>query len=421
MIVVLTRERQVRGQLSILLRDLGYAPAFFNSLVDFEAAVEVAETAESRQPVLLDMGMPDAEDIIRRMKQEQPNTRIIAFARFESSARRGSALVKPERVDGFFVLPPHADRAKARILSALRAQNSRESSHRSLKKSPLSQLLKRPGGSLSRGAKRSPGSGEGSGTDTNPARYIEVRSPASLRFLEQIRRVPSDQSIILIRGKEGAEYELAARELNYQNGADAEQLLFGSAEGLKLERLERLEKLSAKDRKNRLCYIGRSDELSLESAEQLGLFLEFLSSLRDPHLRIVLAHEDGSELFFQEGVEAVLRPFFAGAAELNLPGIDTRPEDIRPISLALIANLRAAHTFIRVKSLSEEAIQYLIDNRGDFSHAKLLRTLRNACAVCEREELQPTDIKNFGEHEASTSHLMESMADEEYFPCEAAI
>lgn len=416
MICVLTAERHVRSALSLLLRDLGYAPAFFDSL---DAYTGDSAAGESRQPVLLDLGLPDPEAVITGIKTARPDTCVIAFACFHGMAHGGDPPAKPERVDGFFLLPSHADRAKARIVSALRTQTSRATVRRGIAKAPAGQLLKRPGGFFSGGAKRLPGSSEGG--ELKETRYLETKSPASLALLQQMRRIPAGESLILMQGKEGVEFELAARELNYQNGGDSEQLLFGDSEGLTIDGLERLEKAAVKDRRKRLCYVGRTDELSLESARHLILFLEFLNNLRNPHLRVILAHEDESEAFFREGVEAVLKPYFSRAANLRIPGLEERLEDIRPLSMAHIANLRAAHPFIRIKGLSEEAIQQLIDTRQELSHAKLCRILRNACALSQREELTPDDLRNYGEYDTSTSHLVESMADERYFPSQAAI
>jgi hypothetical protein len=411
MICILTRERHVKSQLSLLLRDLSYTPVFFESLASY---VDEPSVAESRQPVLLDLALPDSEKIASGIKQVSPNTCVIGFVCFDPSTHAGEPPAKPESLDGFFLLPSRADRAKVRIISALRAQDTRAPIRRGMSHSLYSTLLKRPGATFAGGAKRTAVSSDTA--EIISARYLEVKSVASRSFVHHMRRIDPSVPFIILKGKEGAEFELAARELNYQNNADAEQLFFGDSDGLRMESLELIEKEAVKERKKRFCYMGCSAELSLQSAKQLVLFVDFLNHLRNPHLRVIMAHEDGSEAYLQGGVEAVLKPFFSRAIILNLPGLDERMDDIRPISIALIANLRAAHPFLRVKGLSEEAIQHLTGMRHELSYAKLCRILRNACALCQREQLSMDDLRNYEEHETTTCHLVESMADEQFFP-----
>lgn len=241
-------------------------------------------------------------------------------------------------------------------------------------------------------------------------------SPAAIQFITSLKSESSDKSVVILTGDEGAEFELAARELNYQSNADRTPLHIVTADDLSLDELEKIERAAVKAQRPAYCYVGRTDELDENAALELSLFLEYLENLRNPHLRVILAHQDGSEAFFRNGVAEVVQTIRTKRAATPIPPLEQRAEDIPRICNKLLAALRTAHPFLLVSSITDDAIKYLVESRNDFSHSKLIRTLRNAVALSQRTALCIEDLKNYGESDTTTQHLLESMADEGFFP-----
>lgn len=247
-------------------------------------------------------------------------------------------------------------------------------------------------------------------------RGVARASLAGRDFLQQLSIQSSTDIFCVLRGAEGAEFELAARELNYQLNEDKTPLHVIPLDELSLDELEKAERESAKKQTWLNCYVGRTDDLTESAAIELGLFIEYLENLRNPHMRIILAHADGSEAFLKEGAAEPLKAIIRKRSPLIIPSLQDRPEDISPICRTLLAALRTAHLFLLVYSISNEAIDYLVSESSALSFSKLTRILRNSIALSQRTSLGVEDIKNYGESDTTTQHLLESMADESFFP-----
>jgi len=152
----------------------------------------------------------------------------------------------------------------------------------------------------------------------------------------------------------------------------------------------------------------------------LRLFIEYLSNLRNPHLKLLLGHASDCEAFLHQDTEATVRSLIKRFPAYSIPALTERAEDIPVICQQILANLRTAHPFLLVGSITADAIDYLVSQRSQLSHSKLVRVLRNAIALSQRTSLSVEDIKNYGESDTTTQHLLESMADESYFPDQSA-
>jgi hypothetical protein len=165
-------------------------------------------------------------------------------------------------------------------------------------------------------------------------------------------------------------------------------------------------------------YLGRSDDFSADALHEVELFIDYLSNLRQPYLRVYLAHAYGSEEFFREGVAKIFKPLTNKLRRLSLPSLADRASDIPKICHGTLGLLRTAHPFLLVQQISNSAVDYLVETRSSLSHGQLIRILRNSIALSKRPTLGVEDIKNYGESGLTTQHLLESMADENYFPPE---
>lgn len=413
---VLTMDRRARSQLSLLLHDLGYPPKFVTTT---EELVTSLSAGVEQQSALLDVRSLQDEQQLTALKAQFPDIRLIGFDLFERTTEQAPSY--PKLLDTCIVLPTHGERAKARLKSALRAPSPTTAATKRSGNTRPPIAFKRPASKFSVKAALRAKVGA-SATQATPlqahavAHYITAQSTSSQAFVAHLKSVAADKGIVIFTGDEGAEFELAARELNYQANSDQTPLNVITADDLSLDNLEKVERAAAKAQKPAYCYIGRTDEFDETTALEVSLFLEYLDNLRNPHLRVVLAHQNGSEAFFRSGVEEIVNTIRRKRVTTPIPSLFERAEDIPRICNALLASLRTAHPFLLVSSITDDAIQYLVESRDELTHSKLVRILRNAVALSQRTALCIEDIKNYGESDITTQHLLESMADEGFFP-----
>jgi hypothetical protein len=251
------------------------------------------------------------------------------------------------------------------------------------------------------------------------ARYLVCKSDAAKDLLHRIQRLGRSEKLAhLLVGEEGAEFELVCREINFQITNEQTALHMVSPDDLSIDELEKLERAATRDRETLHVYVGCSDDYSAENLHQLELFIDYLANLRNPHLHIYLAHTTGGEEFFRQGVVDIFKSLRPKMELLSVPHIAERIEDIPEICQTTIGLLRAAHPFLAVQRISSSAIQHLVDTRHELSHQKLVRIIRNSIALSQRQVLCVEDIKNYGESGLTNQHLLESMADENFFPSE---
>lgn len=415
MIQILTDNRFAKGQLSLLARDLGYEPIFHDSATSLLAKVSLTQSVASKSAVLIDIDLAAQDELEKVLSADTLGTHKIAF-QIHDHASSKSIQAKPNGADYFFLLPSNAERAKTRLKNALRAGESAKSTDSdSLRSSsPIKRRYTRTAAPFKT---TKPFSGIASNHGrSSTTRYLSAESSSSKHLVAQMLEIKVTNPLILIAGNDGCDFETVAREFNFQANADKTQLLYLDIDDLRLDLLEKLDREAVKKNQPTLCYVGKADDLTDDAVENLKLFVNFLENLRNPHLRILLAHEYGTEEFMRPTVLDFINRSHNRRPTLLVPEIKDRPEDIAPIALNILSTLRIAHPFLQVKGISDTALEYLKEIRNDLSEAKLIRILRNSIALSQRQSLQIEDIKNYGEHDSTTSHLVESMADEVYFP-----
>ncbi|TVP78170.1 MAG: hypothetical protein EA353_08915 [Puniceicoccaceae bacterium] len=406
--LILTRDRKARSQLSLLLRELGFRPVFHESLEGLLAAIQTQETSET---CLIDIELELDLESMEQIRLAQAGEKIIGFECY-----RAGVEAKAEKVAALYssvlILPTHAERAKLRLKHALNPIGQSGSTNRLATRSPfpMKRTLTSALGTL-------PGTKQRA-TFMTPVhtRYLVSESRAARQLIHDLKQKKSKSCSLLLESHEEAEFELIAREMNYLDNGDSLSLELIDGPHLSIDYLQVLERQANKEKAIVIAYAGRVDGLNQSSLSELIDFIEYLSSLRNPHMRLILAHEKGSEACFQSGVVEQLPKLRTLTESIHVPAFAERPEDIAPICQMLIASMRAAHPFLQVSRLSPETIAYLIEHRSEYAYAKLVRILRNSFALCRHRTLLPDDIKNFGESDLTTQHLLESMADESYFP-----
>ncbi|MFT5825955.1 MAG: DNA-binding NtrC family response regulator [Yoonia sp.] len=419
MIHVLTQDRIAKSQLSFILRELGQDTTFYTEV---DPLIDTDLPTLNSDAILIDLQVALPTDTLSQLKEAHPELRLIGFQN-HSSVDAELHITKPEELNQFFLLPAHAERAKARIKSALqdnstkKSQNKRSTKRNSYTQSPFTRATTSAHKRLNLPTKQTTRAQEPSTT----TRYVTARSYIASELIQSIKEAAKRHTAIILNGNEGAEFEIVAREVNYQANADRHNMCVIENDEISLDTLETIERNANRNKELSFCYLGTVDDLTEESMQAIQLFIQHLEHLRNPHLRLILAYENGCEYLLRNRVSDIFKSIKKRFDPLTIPDLSERSEDISPICLNLLSALRTAHPFLRVKSISDTGIDYLIQTRHTLNYARLIRILRNSIALSQRSSISPEDFKNYGESETTTQHLLESMADEQFFPSSEAV
>lgn len=395
MIFVLTTRGDFRDFMSSALRGLSIST---QAVEDIDTLAEHMLVAGENVNVFVDVRSELPNDILETIRSVDSSCHIVAV---QTPADNGSPLLSFEgkaKTDDFVLLPAMTETSACILLDVI---------------SRLPRDKPKPA-NLGEASRKSKPSSE----DQKPVngRYLASQSHAIQQLIRDFQSWGEEDRLAMLYGNEGTEFELMARELNFQKTADDPQLFHCEDGEISIDALEKLEREATQDGRVHFAYLGLTEVISPDSFRELELFIQHLNAKPEIPLRLIVSHSLDSSEFLSEDYLAKIERVSQISKVYQLPSLRERLEDIRPLCLAILSNLRAAHTFTRVKTISNEAIQSLIDSRDSLTHDKLLRILRNAVGLSQHEQLSVHDLRNFGESDLTTAHLMESSADEKYFP-----
>ena len=246
------------------------------------------------------------------------------------------------------------------------------------------------------------------------SRYLSAKSDAMQQLLVKIADLSRDPQFIFITGEDGADFELAAREINFRTNGDSTPLHI--ADPMRVE-VDQIKKKVCREDTVGYCYLGLSYELGAMTIARLTKYLE---SLKDGKAGgnapcFILGHVEDSESYLEDQVKDLIQKFTSLSEVVELPSMAVRRDDIGLIAQSIFTTLRTAHPFLMTRTLSKEAIDYLQDACEEYSYAGLVRNIRNAMALTERDTLTEVELKNFRDDSPTAQHLLESLADEKFF------
>lgn len=246
------------------------------------------------------------------------------------------------------------------------------------------------------------------------ARYLTAKSEPMQALLEQIAKLAKQPRFVFISGEDGADFELAAKEINFRTNGDFSSLY--TVDPMRIE-LEEIKRSVFSEDKTRYCYLGLSYELGALSVARLTEYLEGLSPKEadEPYPCFILGHVDDSDGYLEPEVKTLIKNFKVLAETIEIPPLSERKDDICLIAQTIFTTLRTAHPFLMTRTLSRGGIEYLESQCSEMSYSGLVRTIRNAMSLTERETLTEEELKSFGDDSPTAQHLVESLADEKYF------
>lgn len=438
MIHVFTRDARLRGRLALLLRELGHSAQFFESVVD---SVEAA-SSRPRSLLIRDIAMAEEAGALQSSTKELPEVWVEAPEQLSQDSVRG----RPANSEFYVLLPQQPNRAKERLRSAINQALVRGPQtlrlHRDASLRPPASVPAQARSSAnftqSRFGRGSTAQAQVSGTPRarpsvperplgqpavpspkpaapSPPRYLIAESVAARSLLTRLRTAKNFQAALVFHGPAGAEFETAAREVNYLVNGDRETLAFIPPDDFSIERLVQMERACESSNGPRLCFLQHLEEIRPEPARHLAEIVQRLKRAPRPPLRLLTALKKGQG-FLDPVAEQIVETLLTDLPRLELPPLSQRLEDIRPLALRLLSTMLEAHPFLVVREISPEALTFLEEQSGSLQFAELVGLLRNAFALASRPVLGVAELTGLLDSDHAGRHLLESAADEHCFP-----
>lgn len=410
---ILTQDPSVTDQLNTLLNELEQE---FTLHIDLASLTKAIRKLTKADIVFYDLSLENLLWAYEQLYKSCKRTNLIGFEKLTKDNADGS-LFCPEGMENYFLLPPNNERAQIRIKEIIKTI-AKAAATKKATAATKKQRTKPPfkvASSASKQAQANIPAKAKPETSAQSTRYLQALSEPMQLFLSQIDQVKSSKDFILIEGEDGAEFELAARELNFRANGDRNPLIFMDPMRLSISHFKKIEREAKEDREIYYCYVGCGADMNSHSAEELFEYFEYLKGLTKPALRLIIGHAIDSESYFSSGVRPAIRDFRKHAAELSLPPISKRLDDIPLITHSIFSTLRMAHPFLRARTISKSAVVHLQSECGDLTYSTITRIIRNAMALGRRDTLTNLELRNLSDNSPTSQHLIESLADEEFF------
>jgi transcriptional regulator with PAS, ATPase and Fis domain len=397
---ILTTDPKLTQQLSQLLEG-GQQPFHFYD--DLEALISLLPKLRKIDKVFYDLQLEPTLMAFDALSFGTKKTNLIAFEPFEEGLELSRSSC-PKTAKHYFVLSSNLRKSGARLKEILHQVDA-------LAVKKKRALTKATAKKLNTAAYTV---GRRSATPITLSRYLTSKSECMQRLLSKIAKLAKKPKFVFLAGEDGADFELAAREINFRTNGDLSPLHIADPMRVEIDEIKR--KICSKDQTG-YCYLGLSYELGILTVARLTDYLERLSAedLEDPEPCFILGHVDDSEGYLENEVKALIRNFRKLGEVIEIPPLAERVEDVSLIVQSVFTTLRTAHPFLIARMISRGAVEYLETHCADMSYSSLVRIIRNSMALAHCETLTEEEIKNFGDDSPTSQHLVESLADEQYF------
>jgi hypothetical protein len=405
---ILTQDTESKAQLKLLMGDLDQECTFHQVVATLEKVLPRLKKTDS---VFYDLQLEDTLWAFERLYTGCRKTHLVAFEQLTDETGTDGHQ-SPMGVENYFLLSPNPSRAKTR-LSAVLQELAKKSVKRKAKKKAKKTAKKRTTATTPTNATPTATIGKADST-----RYLQGQSDVMQVFAAELKASAGKHKFIMLQGEDGAEFELAARELNFQANADLSPLIVLDPMHLKYEELEHIEAQAMQTKVDQYCYLGLTLELNTQSVEQISMFLGHLRmQLKDQatYLHLIIGHELESESCYPDNIRPTLEAVRETSQILNIPSMADREADISLIAHSIFSMLRMVHPFLQARSIDRSAIKHLESECASLDYSRITRVLRNAMALSQSTTLTDSEIKNFSDNSPTTQHLIESLADEKYF------
>ena len=413
-VFLLSANRHLRSRLALYLRELGREVRSLHSLTDL-----LQTPFEDLTKIILLIDAEMASRDLDRDSLESPSEgktlRVVGVVDEETvEETHDKNLWKSCGVETVLYLSTHPGRAKERLDMALGGKLHKKAfSRQGTTKSQLSGL-RRLQSRFSPVRKQPIIRRPEKPATPDKCRYLFDHSSAGKEFFRKLRDLPSATPLVVVSGVTGAEFELVARELQHLRFGEAHGPFLPLPEEITMDNLVSWEKKYEKSAQSGVCYAGVVDELPHDKVQVLKEFVEFLLSLRNPSLTLMVGWERDHE--FRNIEQATLFKEWNKHCVLTLPALAERREDIRALANSLISQLRVLHPFLVCRSFDESGYVFLEEQARDHSWEGICSLIRSAAATTNSPRLGARELEPFRDPSVLGAHIIESKADEVYFP-----
>ena len=409
---VLTQDTEAKSQLKHLLGELDQECTFHQTVDTLETVLPRLKKTDS---VFYDLQLEDTLWAFEYLYTGSRKTHLVAFEQLtEETSAEGHHC--PPGMENYFLLSVNIDRTRTRLKAVLQELAKKSIKRKATKKKAKKTAKKRiTPPTATRTTTSAIASTAG---NAGNARYLQTQSDAMQGFVAELQVAAGKHKFIMLQGEDGAEFELAARELNFQANADLSPLIVLDPMHLKYEELEQIEAQAMQAKVDQYCYLGLTLELNTQSVEQISTFLGHLKMQlkeQNTYLHLIIGHELESESCYPDNIRPTLEAVRETSHILNIPSMADREADISLIAHSVFSMLRMAHPFLQARSINSSAIKHLESECASLDYSRITRVLRNAMALSQSVTLTDSEIKNFSDNSPTTQHLIESLADEKYF------
>jgi DNA-binding NtrC family response regulator len=394
---ILTTDPERTRQLAQLLEG-GQQAFYFHS--DLEELITLLPRLRKTDKVFYDLKLEPTLMAFDALRFGSKKTNLIAFELLKEDAPSNC----PKTAKHYFVLSSDIRKTSTRLKRVLHEVDSLAIKKKKTRKKPSGKKASENGSNTT----------ENTPTPITLSRYLTAKSEGMQRLLVQIAELAERPKFVCIKGEDGADFELAARELNFRTNGDQSPLHLADPMRVEIDEIKR--RLCSKDA-TQYCYLGLSYELGALSVTRLNEYFEQLdeADIATPSPCLILGHVEGSEVYLEEQIKNLIQTFQNLGEVIELPTLEMRKDDVSLIAQSIFTTMRTAHPFLMTRTLSRSAIEYLETHCSEMSYCSLVRIIRNSMALTEREILTEEELKNFGDDSPTSQHLIESLADEKYF------
>lgn len=412
---ILTQNPEVKKRLSTFFEDMGKDYVFHETLLTLEKKLSRLKKTDA---VFYDLQLEEHIWAFEPIYLGSRKTHMVVFEPNDT----GSVNYTPMGTEHFLILSKDEARAKTRLIALFRELNKLSAP----RKSATKKAKKKISAKKSRTTPQSKATDATSTTAQLPletsaaqptTRYLQACSDAMRHFTSELKTAAGGKhQFTMLQGEDGAEFELVARELNFQANSDTSPLIVLDPMHLKCHELDQLADAAKDANVDQYCYLGLTLELNSQSVSEIATFLGHLKIQdKDSRLHMIVGHEIDSESCFPDNIRPTLDALRSNSHLLQIPSMADRAADISAIAHATFSTLRMAHPFLQARSISSEAIQHLQSECSVLDYSRITRVLRNAMALGQSPIVTEQELKNFSDNSPTTQHLIESLADEKYF------
>ena len=412
---ILTQNPEVKTRLGAFLEEMGKEYVFHETLPTLEKKLTRLKKTDA---VFYDLQLEEQIWAFEPIYLGSRKTHMVVFEPNDT----GSVNYTPMGNEHFLILSKDDARAKTRLSSLLRELKKLSAPRKAAKKKAKKKTVakKNTATKKSKAAEAEPTAQlplEAPATQ-QATRYLQAHSDVMQSFVAELKAATGKHQFTMLQGEDGAEFELAARELNFQANADIRPLIVLDPMNLKCNELEQLAESAMGAKVGQYCYLGLTLELNSQSVSEIATFLGHLKIQhkdKDTYLHMIIGHEIDSESCFPDNIRPTLDAMRGNSHLLQIPSMADRAADISAIAHSTFSLLRMAHPFLQARSISRAAIKHLESECADLDYSRITRVLRNAMSLGQSTTLTEQELKNFSDNSPTTQHLIESLADEKYF------